>query len=158
MPRNGHTRRSIALRARRLTVPRMSKLIAVLAILIGAATLGVPTSATAQSAPKPIVCPGGVVVFGQHCPAVRTCSDGIVIPSDAGSDFCAAHGGETLKAPNPSDTPTPSSEPASEPVTAKPKCTDGTAIPNATIAKGRSAMTSFCSAHGGIKGAVGGTR
>lgn len=129
-----------------------------LAFLVGAPPLGFSEPAQAQAT----ICPNGVIVpAGEPCRfTVTHCKDGTRIPSQLGlskEEYCASRGGtkdfEPL-APAP-EQPAPA---APAPAASTSKCTDGTAIPSATVAKGRNAMASFCATHGGIKGSAGGTR
>lgn len=112
-----------------------------------------------------MICPTGVIVWGNSCPPVSFyCNDGTKIPEDVRAanmahKFCEARGGGNHL--DPTNLPKPKQpveqQPAPAPVSTA-RCNDGSTISTATVAAGRGAMTTYCSGRGGIRGAVGGNR
>jgi hypothetical protein len=145
---------------------RMNKVALVLMAAFGMASC--PGTVIAQiNVNGAYICASGVIVYGNNCPAViKNCGDGTYLPDGMdGSpsnprvhEFCKERGGVVYWETPPRPAPAPAApvpEPAPQPTG---KCTDGTTISAATVAKGKAAMTSFCANRGGIKGTVGGNR
>lgn len=138
-----------------------------MALFLMAMAEGAQSPAIAQTHPQ--ICPNGSIIMPPEiCPSIAAfCPDGTKAPfrieqtqggKDALAKYCASIGAGVTPTPStPAPAPTPTPAPA-DTAGQFAQCKDGTTIPPATRAKGRSAMTSYCSGHGGLKGAVTTTR